>query len=162
VISTRTRLLLSTATLASGLLTGGIVDRALVGIPAWRVMGPDTWAQFSRHADLGRGLIAYPVEAVGATLLIIAASVSIHRDRPVRHRIALPLHLAVAFSLAGLLITLKAAPIMLSLGSDSSVSSALAFSEFNYWGLLVRGAVDLLAFVCEIWALAALWGPKEA
>jgi hypothetical protein len=69
--------------------------------------------------------------------------------------------LAVAFSVAGLLITLKAAPIMHSLGNDSFVSSALAFTDFNFWGLLVRGAVDLLAFVCEICALAALWGPTQ-
>jgi hypothetical protein len=144
------------------LLIGGIVDRALVGIPAWRVLGPDTWAQFSRHADLGRGLIAYPVEAIGTTLLIVAAIVSFHRDRPARRRIAVPLYLAVAFSVAGLLITLKAAPIMLSLGNNSLVSSKLAFTEFNYWGLYLRGAVDLLAFVCEIWALAAVWGPVEA
>lgn len=123
---------------------------------------PDTWAQFSRHADLERGLIAYPVEAIGATPLIIAATVSFHRDRPAPCRIALPLYLAVAFSLAGLLITLEAAPIMLSLGNESLVSPARAFTEFNFWGLFLRGAVNLLAFVCEIWALAALWGPMEA
>jgi hypothetical protein len=45
---------------------------------------------------------------------------------------------------------------MLSLERQSSASWPLAFAEFNLWGLLLRGVVDLFAFVCEVWALAAL------
>jgi hypothetical protein len=158
MVSIRTRLLLATATLFSALLTGGIVDRALVGVPAWRALGPDVWARYGTHADLGRGLVAYPTEAIGATLLIIGAIVSLRVDQPLRRNIAIPLYLAAVFSVIGLLITIKAAPIMLSLGTEQSGSSALAFAEFNYWGLYLRGAADLLALVCETWALATVGG----
>jgi hypothetical protein len=48
---------------------------------------------------------------------------------------------------------LRAAPIMLSLEHESSASWPLAFAEFNVRGLLLRGVVDLFAFVCEVWAL---------
>ena len=156
MISTRTRWLLATATLFSGLLAGGILDRALVGAPAWQALGPETWALFSRNADLGRGLVAYPVEAIGAALLIIAATVSFHRDRAARRDVLTPLYLAVAFALTGLLLTMKAAPIMLSLGTDPQVSPAVAFARFNFWGIQLRGAADLLAFGFEIWSLVAL------
>jgi hypothetical protein len=66
----RTRVLLVAATLISGVLAGGIVDRAIVGGPAWHELGADAWMQYSRLADLGSGLIAYPVEGVGSTLLM--------------------------------------------------------------------------------------------
>jgi hypothetical protein len=161
MVTARTRWLLASATFLSGLLTGGIVDRALVAAPAWSALGPAAWAQFSLRADLGRGLVAYPVEAIGAALLVIAATVSFQIERPVRRSIGAPLYLAVAFSMTGLLITLKAAPIMLSLRTEPSVSAAVAFTEFNLWGLVLRGMADLLAFVCEIWALATLRGPMD-
>ena len=90
--------------------------------------------------------------------LILAATVSFHFDRPFRRSVAVPLYLATAFSLAGLMITLKAAPIMLSLGNSNALSTSQAFTEFEFWGLCVRGATDLLAFVCEIWALTQVSG----
>ena len=76
--STRTRILLPAATLLAGILAGGAVDRVIVGGPAWHKLGADAWAQYSRLADLGTGLIAYPIEGIGSTLLIIAAALSNH------------------------------------------------------------------------------------
>jgi hypothetical protein len=38
-------------------------------------------AAYSRHADLGNGLVAYPLEAIGGALLIISAAVSNYFDR---------------------------------------------------------------------------------
>ena len=71
MISLTTRNLLVAATLVGGLLAGANVDRALVAMPAWQQVGPESWAAFSRHADLGNGFVLYPVEAVGAALLIL-------------------------------------------------------------------------------------------
>jgi hypothetical protein len=104
----RTRLLLAAATLVTGILAGGIIDRVIVGGPAWHELGAAAWVRYSRSADLGMGLIAYPVEGIGATLLIIGATVSNWWDDNARQRTAYPLYLAVAFSLLGLLLTLKA------------------------------------------------------
>jgi hypothetical protein len=158
MISTRTRLLLVSATLVSGVLTGGMVDRALIGTPAWRALGVNAWVQYSLHADLGSGLIAYPLEGIGATILIAAATASFHFDRPPPGRVRMLLYLATTFSLGGLLLTLKAAPIMLTLESPASISLPRAFAEFHFWGLFLRGTADLLAFVFELCALTALIG----
>lgn len=155
----RTRYLLAAATIMSGILAGAVVDRALVGGPAWHALGAEAWAQFSRRADLGPGLIAYPIEAIGATLLLVAAAVSAHFERCARIGLALPLAAAVTFSLLGLLLTLKAAPIMLSLGSaEPAVPLQHAFEAFFFWGLYVRGAVDVLTFFAAVWALSSLCG----
>ena len=117
----RTRLLLVAATVVSGILAGGVFDRAVVGGPAWHELGAEAWVQFSRRADLGTGLVAYPVEGIGATLLIIAATLSNYLDRNALRRAVLPLYLAVAFSVVGLLLTVKAAPIMLALATPQPV-----------------------------------------
>jgi hypothetical protein len=65
--------------LLTGILAGGVVDRVIVGGPAWHELGEQAWAQYSRLADLGTGLVAivaYPTEGIGATLLTLAATVS--------------------------------------------------------------------------------------
>ena len=42
--SARTRLLLAAATLVCGILAGGVVDRVVVGGPAWHELGSEAWA----------------------------------------------------------------------------------------------------------------------
>src|SRR5215472_972269 len=121
--SARTRLLLAAATLVSGILAGGVVDRVVVGGPAWHALGAEAWAAYSRHADLGNGLVAYPMEAIGGALLTIGATVSNHFDRSGNSAVTIPLYCAVAFSLAGLALTVKAAPIMLGLTALQSGSA---------------------------------------
>ena len=116
MISTWTRSLLIAATVLSGLLAGGNVDRAIVAMPAWEQAGTQAWADFSRHADLGNGLVLYPLEAIGAVVLIVAAAASLSFDRMIRGPLMLPLGGAVVLAAAGLLCTLRAAPIMLSVG----------------------------------------------
>jgi hypothetical protein len=128
-----------------------------VGGPAWHELGAAAWAEFSRRADLGTGRIAYPIEAIGGTLLTIGAALSNYLDRDKMRRAALPLFLAAAFSIIGLLLTVKAAPIMLALGQPQPLPAVeTAFKEFFFWGLYLRGAADMLAFAAQLWALAAL------
>src|SRR5450631_3814497 len=112
MISARTRALLIATTVLSGLLAGGNVDRAIVAMPAWEQVGAAAWAEFSRHADLGNGLVLYPLEAIGAFLLIVLTTVSLYLDRAAKASIMLPLCGAVVLAAAGLLCTLKAAPLM--------------------------------------------------
>ena len=153
----RTRILLAAAIFMSGILAGTVVDRALVGGPAWHALGAEAWAQFSRRADLGTGLIAYPVEAIGTTLLLIGALISSRSDRSGRGRLTPPLLAAVALSLLGLVITVKAAPIVLSLkAADAPAPLQRAFYDFFLWGIYLRGTVDVLTFVAAIWALSAM------
>jgi hypothetical protein len=153
---TRTRFLFGLATIMSGIiLAGGVADRVIVGGPAWRRLGGEAWAAYSRLADLGAGLVAYPIEGIGATVLLVATAVSYFLDGGRRREVIVPLYCAVAFSAGGLLLTLKAAPIMLGLAHAESTSSIQeAFHNFFLWGLYVRGAADMLAFVAVVWALA--------
>ena len=97
--SARTRLLLLRATLVSGILAGGVVDRVVVGGPAWHELGAEAWAAYSRHADLGNGLVAYPVQAIGGALLIISAAVSNYFDRDIASMTTIPLSCGAVFSL---------------------------------------------------------------
>jgi hypothetical protein len=150
----RTQYLLLAATLLSGLLAGGNVDRAIVAMPAWEHVGALAWAQFSQRADLGNGIVLYPLEAIGAFLLIIAAIFSSLADRPVSSYSAARLSGAALLSAAGLLCTLKAAPIMLSVARLSDPAALRqAFEDFRTWGDL-RGVFQVLTFVANLWALA--------
>jgi hypothetical protein len=154
MISARTSALLIAATVLSGLLAGGDLDRAIVAMPAWEQVGAPAWAEFSRHADLGNGLVLYPLEAIGAFLLILLATVSLYRDRAVKTLVMLPLCAAAVVATAGLLCTLKAAPIMLSVGHLSEPAALQqAFDGFRFWGDL-RGMAQVLAFFATVWALA--------
>lgn len=160
--STRTKTLLVLATLLSGLLAGGVVDRVLVGGPAWSELGAEAWVEYSRRADLGAGLIVYPIDGIGSTLLIFAAALSGYFDRQIGRGVAIPLYGALALSAGGLVLTAIAAPIMLSLGApQNAVAAQRAFDEFFVWGLYLRGAADTLAFVALLWALAGMtWHAK--
>lgn len=71
----RSRVLLAAATHITGILAESVVDRVIVGGPARYALGLEAWLQYSRHADLETGLIAYPVEGIRSTVLIIAAAV---------------------------------------------------------------------------------------
>jgi hypothetical protein len=150
------RVLLAAATFIAGILAGGVVDRVIVGAPARHELGPEPWLQYSRHADLGTGLIAYPIEGIGSTLLIISAAVSTYVDRNRQFQKMFPLYCAVAFSVASLLLTVKAAPIMLGLSEpQSAMAIQTAFDGFFTWGLYLRGSANILAFVALVWALSA-------
>jgi hypothetical protein len=151
----RTRRLLIAAVIVSGILAGGVFDRAIIGAPAWYLLGPAAWAQYSQYADLGAGLLMYPVEGVGAALLLVAATISYHFDR--RASTAFPSYLATVMSILGLVFTMKAAPIMLGLGAPQSPEELRkALGGFFFWGLYLRGLADGLAFINAVWALTVV------
>ena len=155
--SLRTQLLLVAATLLTGRLAGGVVDRAIVGGPAWQELGAQAWAQYSRLADLGAGLLAYPIEGIGSTLLTLAATISHYVESSRVRGVTGPLYCAAAFSAAGLLLTTRAAPIMLGLPAlQTQPAVQQAFDQFFLWGLFLRGSADVLCFVALVWALSNL------
>jgi hypothetical protein len=154
----RTRLLLLAATFLGGILAGTSVDRVIVGGPAWHELGAAAWLEYSRRADLGAGLVAYPIEGIGAALLAIAATVSNYFDGNRRRGTVLALYCAAVFSIVGPLLTVKAAPIMLSLAAPQDAAAAQrAFDAFFVSGLYLRGAAETLAFAALVWALSDLY-----
>src|SRR5213080_1557766 len=146
------------ATLADGLLAGGDVDRWLVGMPAWQAVGVAGWANYSRLADLSIGLVLYPILAIGGTLLSLAAAMTFMRQVKHERFVAIPIYAAAALAVAGLLMTVKAAPFMLSLRHIGNEEVALlkhAFNGFKLWGG-VRTVLQTLAFAANLWSLAAI------
>jgi hypothetical protein len=154
--STRTRNLLAAATLASGLLAGISIDRTVVTMPAWSQMGAISWADFSRHADLGNGLFLYPTEAILAALFACGSAVSWTLESNRRNLLAIQLYSAAALALGALLFTLKAAPVMMGIQHlNDPISLKRAFARFYFWGNL-RAGCHVSAFAIELWALSRL------
>jgi hypothetical protein len=157
VTPTLTRVFLVLAIVTSGFLAGLNIDRALVAMPAWHQVGANDWGEFSRHADLGNGRILYPLEAFGALLLTLVATIGYHIDRRVPRAATVLLDTAVLLLIGGLVFTAKAAPVMLSIEHMSDPGALQhAFEEFWYWGNL-RGTCQVLAFIAQTAALGMLW-----
>jgi hypothetical protein len=148
-----TRLLVG-AVLLGGLIAGLDMARLAVEMPAWRHVGAGAWAQFSRHADLGNGLIAFPVVAIGAALATIAALITYRMGGGSPRSAALPIHTGAVLVVLGLVTTVFAAPNMLSLRTVGNDAAAIerAFDGFEWWGG-IRSVVQTLAFVANVWAL---------
>ena len=145
------------ASLVDGVLVGGGIDRALVAMPAWHRVGPIAWANFSRHADLGNGLILYPLEAFGGMILSVAAAVIFRRDGTAPQAAQMPIYAAALFTIGGLVLTVKAAPIMLgvkNVGDDLGVLQR-AFDDFEFWGTL-RLASQTFGYFANMWSLVAI------
>ena len=107
--------------LVAGLLAGLDFDRTLVAMPAWQAVGAQGWAAFSRHADLGPGLVLYPLEAVGGLLLATAATASVWFDQRAASAGFFALLIAVGGAVGGLVMTAFAAPVMLEIKRDGVV-----------------------------------------
>ena len=138
------------ATLVSGALAGGYLDRALMQMPAWKRLGARRWAEYSRQADLRNGLAVYPAEAFGGLLLSLAAATALHRERAPRPARAAA-SAAALLAAGGLLVTAKAAPIMLSMRDETKSDEEMraAFEGFDRWGR-VRGVLQVMAFVMNV------------
>ena len=153
----RILILIVGATLLDGILAGGDIDRWVVGMPAWRTVGVVAWANYSRSADLGNGLILYPALAISGTFLSLAAAVSFARQRRHANFVAIGIYAAATLALSGLVITFKAAPFMLSLRYFRNGDEALlqqAFDGFELWGG-VRAVLQTMAFGANLWSLVA-------
>jgi hypothetical protein len=154
----RTWILIAAATLLHGILAGVTVDRTLVGLPAWHEVGVLAWANYSRSADLGNGLLLYPALAIGGALFSLGAAVSLIWQPTRRRSVAIAIYLAAALALAGLLLTFKAAPFMLRLrtiGNEDVAHLQLAFNGFWFWSV-IRGVMQVLAFVGNLWSLVEI------
>ena len=90
---------------------------------------------YSRSADLGNGLVIYPVLAIGGALFSRAATVSI-RSATHKRTLAIAVYVSAFLAVAGLLLTLKAAPNILSLRTVQNKDVAhlqQLFNTFWFW-----------------------------
>ncbi len=135
----------------------GTMNRTLVEMPAWRHLGVEAWAAFSRGADLGNGRIIYPVAGIGGLALILAAAI-VFRLSPRRPwSVAIPVYGSALMAICVMLTTTQAAPVMLSLHRIGNDPRALqqAFEGFYRWDS-IRAVIGTLEGCLEIWALVAL------
>jgi hypothetical protein len=141
-------------------LLGSLADslaRTLVEMPAWRHLGPEAWAAFSRSADLGNGKIMYPVAGIGGTVLILTAATAFRLSPRRPLSVAIPLYGAALMATCVMLTTTQAAPIMLSLrriGNDPATLQQV-FEGFYRWDS-IRAIFGALEGCAVIWALVAL------
>jgi hypothetical protein len=154
-----TILLATLAVLINGLLGGLSLDRSLVALPAWRRVGVRGWAAFSRHADLGNGLVLYPLLGIGGPLLSIATAVAYWLG-PSGPGAAAPVAAMVLLSIGHVVSTARAVPIMARVGrltDDDEAGLHEAFARFERWQT-VRVTLQVLAFGASVWALVAFVG----
>ena len=146
--------------IVAGQLLGTAVDslnRTLVEMPAWRHLGAEAWAAFSREADLGHGKLVYPLAGIGGTVLILAAAIAFRLSPRRPLSVAIPLYGAALMAICVMLTTTQAAPIMLSLhriGNDPAMLHQ-AFEGFYRWDS-IRAVFGALGGCAEIWALVVL------
>jgi hypothetical protein len=154
MVSRRSIVLTTLLAVVAGLLAGLDFDRTSVASPACLVGGAPAWAPFTRHADLGPGLILYPLEAVAGLLLAAAATASRWFEHRAANREFLALLVASAGAVAGLVATAFAAPVMLGIATQADPAMLQqSLDAFQQRGD-VRGAFQLVTFVAAVIALA--------
>lgn len=65
--------LLLAATVTNGIATGATLDRAIKQLPARRRIGAPAYLDYVRAADMGNGLLWYPIMGIGTALTTLAA-----------------------------------------------------------------------------------------
>jgi hypothetical protein len=161
--STTTLICLSGAVVLGGLLAGVDVVRLLVEMPAWHRVGVTAWADFSRHADLGKGFFLFPTLGIGSALLSLAAALTHRSSGRATPATGLLLYAGAALAIAGMITTAFAAPHMLSLRQAGNDVAAIqrAFDGFERWGG-IRSVFQTLAFLANVGALVAVASRSDA
>lgn len=126
-------------------------------MPAWSYFGVETWAAFSRTADLGNGRIVYPIEGIGGMLFILSAAIAFRLSPRRPLSVAIPIYGAALMAVCVLLITTQAAPIMLSIRRIGNDPAGLqrSFEGFNRWDS-IRAVFAALGCCAKVWTLVAL------
>ncbi len=150
-----TLILILAATVATGLLAGASLDKAVVQLPARHRMGVIGFANFSRANDLGNGLLVYPVIGISAALLTISAALTAFlQGTSLAH--AWPLYMAALFAVLHSFTTTRAAPNMLSLRQLTNDEATLteALNHFAAWHN-ARTVLQILNFVMLVLGIVA-------
>jgi hypothetical protein len=145
------------ATVFNSVVAGAGVDRVVVQMPAWRILGIGPWADYSRRADLRNGRFLYPLSAIGGCALSVAAAVGFARNRHTPRAAGTPILLSVLLAATGLALTTQAAPHIRSIRrlGDNPIKLQRAFNAFEWWGRY-RAIVQFAAFCTNVWALVSL------
>lgn len=155
--------LLAATAVCEGVRAGAGTFRLLLDLPARVAVGPVAFAQFSRATDLStRGIVFYALYGFGGALLTAAAWYAARRAGA-RRQVRALLGVAALCSLAVLLFTIPAAPLMWDVGSASSDAARLGalLDRFTFWTTLRVACVDV-SFLSVVATLTALAYPRPA
>lgn len=153
-VGTTTALLIASLT-ANGLLTGATLDQAIKQLPARKKIGVVAYSDYSRAADLGNGLVWYPVLGVGtAVLSVVTAGVGLAGNATGAEAAAL-IALIIG-SVAHMGSTALAAPINISqrraIGDEAALRGVFdRFARLN----AIRAALLTATLGIAVWALVA-------
>ena len=150
-----TRGLVTAATALSGVVAGTTIDTGIVNLPAWRRLGAESWADYTRE-ELPISLVWYPILGIGAVLVNLAAAVAVHRDGEAPRSSALPSRAVAILAIGHLLTTAKAAPHMVMVretGDPASLREALESFTRWHWA---RTGIDALTFAANLWSLTSV------
>ncbi|HME54154.1 MAG TPA: hypothetical protein VKM55_18155 [Candidatus Lokiarchaeia archaeon] len=157
-VSISTVIFLLIAAILNGLLGGSSFDKALVSLPARKKIGAITFATYSRANDLGRGLIVYPILGIGAPILTIVGFIMVLFDHESPWGLIVIAGIAASLSIAHIVTTSRAAPIMLglkNLGDDDDINIASILDRFTRWHV-VRAILQVSTMIFSILALVVL------
>lgn len=131
------------------------MDQAVKQLPARRRIGAAAYLDYVRAADLGNGLVWYPIMGVSTALATLAAAVVGLLAHPTTV-LAVALVSAGVGTVAHSVATSDAAPTLLTLRRGTPAPEAVAavldrFAMIN----AVRAAAIVLTVAAVIWALAA-------
>lgn len=138
---------------ANGLLTGATLDQAVKQLPARKVIGAVAYSDYSRAADLGNGLIWYPVLGVGTAVLSVVAGAVGLSQHPTGAQTAALIALIIG-SAAHMGSTALAAPVNISqrraIGDTAALTRILdRFARLN----AIRAALLIATLGVTVWAL---------
>ena len=153
-----TRGLVTAATALSGVVAGTTIDTGVDRLPAWRRLGAESWAGYTRE-ELPRSLIWYPVLGIGAVLVNVAAAVAVHRDGETARPAVLPSRAVAVLAVGHLLTTAKAVPHLVRVReTDDPAALREALGSFTRWHL-ARTGIDTLTFAANLWSLTSVSKP---
>ena len=153
-----TRGLVTAATALSGVVAGTTIDTGVVKLPAWRRLGAESWADYTRE-ELPTSLVWYPILGIGAVLVNVAAAIAVHLDGEATRSAALPSRVVAFLAIGHLLTTAGAVPHMMRVReTDDRASLQGALESFTRWHL-ARTGLDTLTFAANLWSLTSVLKP---
>lgn len=105
--------LLLSALLVNGLLAGASIDQSIKQLPARHRIGIVAYSEYSKAADLGNGIVLYPLLGIGGALIAVVAAVVGILGQPSGHAVT-ALWVVIALTLAHSAVTTRAAPTNIS------------------------------------------------
>jgi hypothetical protein len=144
--------LLVAAMVTNAVAAGATFDQTFKQLPARHRIGPGAYTAYVRAADLGNGLVWYPIMGVGAASVTVAAIVAGLRTAATRPQVVALVAMAVG-TIGFLASTARAAPILLSLRRDGAAQDPAPVLDRFARANAIRAVALAVMVAATVWAL---------